>query len=372
MKKFLLGTSALVAAGLVAGSAHAKGPNVSVGGFQNFQAGIVDQDSAFQGGPNSRDFKLRSDTEIHINVNGKGDNGLGYGAVVELESDVTPAEDGSGFNADKTYLFLESRLGRVELGSNTDASRALQVNAANFARATGGIDGDWYHFVSTGGLAGTSMFIIRPDLPTAHALGATEDANKITYYSPRYSGFQLGISYTPDQGDVGNSTGFTGELNGDQENVINAGLNYTGQYQNVGVAASLTGEWGESEAAGTEDLSAWAAGLNVSYMGFTVGGSYGDWQDSGLPVGAVGAAGDEGDFWTAGAAYETGPYGVSVTYMDSEIQTNEFNNISVGADYKLAPGLVPYIEANFYELDQAGTSVDNDGTAVLIGTQLNF
>lgn len=368
MKKLLLGTSALVAAGLVAGSAFAAEPNVSVGGFSNFQAGLVDQDSVFETGPNSRDFKTRSHNEVHVNVNGKADNGLGYGAVIELQADVTASEDASGFNADKSYIFLESGLGRAELGSNTDASRALQVNSATFARATGGVDGDWYYFVNTGGLAGTSAFIIRPDLPTAHAKGAAEDANKFTYYSPRYSGFQLGVSYTPDQGDAGNSVGFTGEANGNYENVWNLGLNYTGQFDQVGIAASATGEWGESESAAVEDLNAYALGVNLTYGGFTVGGSYGDWQDSTF---AVGATNSDADYWDAGIAYETGPYGVSLTYLDSSLASNDFQNFSVGADYKLAPGLVPYIEANFFDLDD-NAATTNDGSAILFGTQLNF
>ncbi len=369
MKKFLLGTSALISAGLVAGSALAAGPNVSVGGFQDFQAGWVDQEAAFETGANSRDFKTRSDTEVHVNVNGKADNGLGYGAVVELEADVTAADNGEGFNADKTYLFIESGMGRVELGSNTDAAEALQVSPGNFARATGGVDGDWYLFVNTGGVGGGQAFILRTDLPTAHAKGVTEDANKITYYSPRFSGFQFGVSFAPDQGDVGSATGFTGENNGDQEGVFNAGINYTGKYQNVGVQGSITGEWGSSETAATEDLNAYAAGLALNYMGFSFGGSYGDWQESTLPVAA-----NQGDsqFWTLGAAYATGPYGISVTYLDAERNNNDSNNLSVGADYKLAPGLVPYIEANFFELDQGGTTVDNEGTVVLFGTQLNF
>lgn len=371
MKKLLATTALIGAATAFAGAAHAAAgtPNVSVGGHYDFIAGWADQEQAFETGANSRDFKTKNNTRVDVNVNGKADNGLGYGAVIRLQADVTPAEDNSGFNADKTYLFLESGLGRVELGANTDAAKALKVDSSNFARASGGIDGAFDNFINLGGLTGTQQFIFFPRLPTANAKGVTEDANKITYYSPRFQGFQFGGSFTPDQGDTGSATGFTGELNGDYENVFNVGVNYAAQVDQVGVTASLTGEFGQSESAAVEDLEAFQVGVNLEYQGFSFGGSYGDWSESGQ---ATGGANNDSKYWDVGAAYETGPYGVSIGYLNSERGNNDFTNVSVGADYKLAAGLTPFIEANFFEADQAGTSVDNEGTVLLVGTNLNF
>lgn len=361
MKKFLLGTTALIgAATLFASAAHAEGPAVTLGGFVDFQAGYVDQDLDATGTVGGRDLKFQNDTEIHVKVDGKADNGLGYGAVVELEADVTPDADGEGFNADKTYLFLESNFGRVELGNNFAPTHTMKVDASTFARGTGGVDGDFYDFV-----AGTAGFIVTPDLPLNY-VSATEDATKIVYYTPRAGGFQAGVSYTPDSGNSGTAAGFTTDADlGQDENVFDLGLNYTGQYDQVGIAASATGSFGSAETSATEDLEAYALGLNLNYMGFTAGGSYGDYQDS------LGANTDA-SFWNVGLGYETGPFGASVSYFDSEAGTNEFSNLIVGADYKLAPGLVPYVEVNFFDLDAAGVVSDNEGTAVLAGTQLTF
>lgn len=71
--------------------------------------------------------------------------------------------------------------------------------------------------------------------------------------------------------------------------------------------------------------------------------------------------------------------GLSLTYMDSEYEQasnasgfNDLSNIVVGADYKLAPGLTPYAEVSFYDLDSSGTTYDNQGTTVLVGTQVAF
>jgi len=389
MKKFLLGAIALIGFGMVAGAAMAdnnsnampgNGPIVSIGGFADFEAGWASQKSQFETPPFNRKFKLRDYDEIHVNVNGQTDNGIGYGAVIQLEADVTPDDTNFGANADKTYIFLESRLGRLEFGSNTDAARTLKVDAATFARASGGIDGDWYHWVNLTGTNQQQMFIIRPDLPTAHALGTrAPNANKITYYSPRIGGVQFGLSFTPDQGDIGTATGWTGNTNGDYQNVVNTGLNYTTQFGQVSLAAAVTGEFARNELAIKEDLRAYNGGLNLGYAGFTLGGSYGGWDRStqlkALPgVVLINANGSgQSKYWDLGAAYETGPYALSLTYLGSTYAgVNKFSNISAGTDYKLAPGLTPFLEANFFKLDQGGATESNSGTVALVGTQLNF
>lgn len=368
MKKFLLGTTALIGAVSMSAAALAEGPSVSVGGFINSHAGILDQDIA------ARDVRFQNDTEVHVKAAGKTDSGLGYGAVIELEADVSTAGDFEGVNADRTFLYLEGGFGRVEFGSNTSASVASKVDASNVAHGGGGVGGRFRQFVS---IPTGESFITHPKLPTAHGRAdlvggpdLTSDANKLTYYTPRFSGTQLGISYTPDQGDSGTHVGFSGETNGDQEDVINLGLNYSNTYDNVGVAASIAGEFGSSELAATEDLSAYNIGLNVNFAGFSVGASYGDWNESGQAVGTVD---NDASYWTLGAGYEMGPVGVSVTYLDSEYQSNEFTNLVVGADYQLAPGLVPFAEVYFFDFDvTANSAASNDGTLVLLGTSLAF
>src|SRR5690606_10812471 len=144
------------------------------------------------------------------------------------------------------------------------------------------------------------------------------------------------------------------------------GANYSGQFSGVSIGASATGEFGSAEAAGAEDYKGYAFGLSLGYMGFSVAGSFGDFSDS------LAAADYDATFWTLGGAYDFGPFGASVTYMDSELANNDFQNLSIGADYMLAPGLVPYVEVSFFEFDNAVAAGDNDGTVVLVGTELSF
>ncbi|MDB2415058.1 porin [Rickettsiales bacterium] len=400
MKKILLATTALGM--FAAGAAHAEGPTVTVGGFMDFQFANTDQNSVFTevgDGRFNSDSHTRHEAELHFKIDGKTDNGLGYGAYIELEANVNP-DDGTGTttnNAENGYIYVESGFGRVEVGPTYDAGSSLKVDAGTLARATGGIAGDFYNFAALSsasqGTDGNDNFYVLPGLPTLYgnpgvAVDGTNSgpatANKISYYSPRISGVQLGVSFTPDQGERGTAVGLSGKgtSNGQFRDVWNAGLNYQGQYESIGVEASVTGEWGDVEevvaSANTlDDLKAYAAGLNVSYAGFTAGGSWGNVDE----YGQTKTMNSEITYWTLGGAYEFGPFAASVTYMSSEVENgtsagldNEFDNLVIGADYQLAPGLVPYVEVSFFDTDDndATTTSDNDGTIVLIGTELNF
>ncbi len=206
-------------------------------------------------------------------------------------------------------------------------------------------------------------------------MGDAEDANKISYYSPRFSGLQLGLSYAPDTTVSGTADAFSnaafislfGSLAGTYEDVIEVGVNYKGASQDVTYGVSLTGQFGDSKAAGAEDLEAYAIGAELGYREFSLAASYGDWQESGQAVGA----GADQDYFSVGVGYENGPVAASVTYLDSEAGALKHENIVVGAEYNAAAGLTPYAEVSIFDLDD-GTGAGNEGTAVLLGTQLNF
>ena len=390
MKKILLTTTAF---GLfAAGSAVASGPTVTVGGQADFQIGSSSQDSAYEidGTVYDRDLHTRSDNEIYISVDGKTDSGLGYGAYIELEANVNQDDSTAGNNNSETaYIYLESGFGRAELGSGYDATNNLRVGADSFARATGGINGDFYKYAnlntnylvipglaSNGGIpglanvfdngAGTTSTDTKTDIATA---------NKITYYTPRIEGVQAGVSYTPDLNERGTANGFTSDATAGVENLWSLGLNYENQFNDVAVNASAVGQWGDNKTSGFDGVESYDFGVSASYMGITAGGSYGFSDELSYTASSDVTA----DYWTLGAAYEFGPFAASATYFVSEVENvaagedAEFDNLSIGADYQLAPGLVPYVEVSFFDTDDntSGTA-DNDGTVFIVGTQLNF
>ncbi len=168
MKKILLATSALF---VVASSAAALAdtPKVTLGGYLNFEAGYVNDDedntaTASQAGVSERPQAFRNDTQVDVKVDGKSDAGLGYGGEVDLLADTTADVQGRGFNASKTFVYLDgAKWGRVEMGSNVGADGAMKVDAASIARATGGIAGDWSYFANA-----SNQYLAAAALPLAY------------------------------------------------------------------------------------------------------------------------------------------------------------------------------------------------------------
>jgi outer membrane protein OmpU len=375
MKKILLGTSTLIsAAALFAGAAFAaETPKVTIGGTSDFQFGWVDEDLD----TNLREGAFRQETEVNIKIDAKTDSGLGYGGQIDVMLSGNSDQDNNVDAVNRSWVYLDGAWGRLEGGTTYGVTHTMKVDAASIARATGGIDGDFTFFMS-----GSAPVIATPDLALDYGINggsnlgneSQEGINKINYYTPRFAGFQAGVSFLFD------TTGFdrgivlsrTDNTVGEAENVVLGGINYDNKFGDVAFAAAVTGEWGNSESAATEDLRTWNAGLKLGYMGWSLAGSYGNLGDSLQAI----AIGDDTHYWTAGVAYETGPFGVSVTYLDSTRDvaagSNDFQNISVGADYKLAPGFTPYVDVSFIELDAATAALDNDATVAIVGTQLAF
>jgi outer membrane protein OmpU len=304
---------------------------VTVGGFADFQVGVAGQDLD----TNQRSHGFRSDTTLTFRVEGVADNGLTYGGGIDLEADTTEetAARNQGANASRTFVYLGGNWGRVEMGSEVGAQGTMKVDASNIARASGGIDGDFWFFTNTGG----QQYWATPDLVLGYGTGnlgneQQENLNKVTYYTPRFSGFQLGVSYTVNSNDRGQVVSLSDNNAGRAENIFSGGISYDNTFGDVGLSLAATGEAGKSEVATVEDLRAWNIGGKVSYMGFSVAASYADIGDS-LRTKALNA--DDTKYWTAGVAYETGPFGASVTYIDSQYDlgtgngSNDFRNIAV-------------------------------------------
>ena len=136
MKKILLGTTAIAAAALYAQSAQAQ-LTVSLGGYTEFFGAYYDDDVP---GRTSREFQL--ETEIVVRADGKADNGLLYGAKVELQNSTLAAAVGT----DEASVYLSGTWGRIELGDFDGAADTLAIYAPLVGIEQ--IDGDAYDFLT--------------------------------------------------------------------------------------------------------------------------------------------------------------------------------------------------------------------------------
>ena len=355
MKKILLGSTALVAAGMMAAPAvQAEDPiQLSVGGFmeQYFGYGSSDIDD--------RDhFDQKSDSEIIFSGSTTLDNGIQFGVNVQLEGNT------SSDQIDESYAFIEGDFGRILAGSENSAGYIMSVTAPNVGIGiNSGDQGDWVPFDSDGATGR------QPLGSTSVENAGVNDANRLTYFTPRFSGFQGGISYTPDAEEDDNTQP---DENAEFHDGIDVGVNFTETFGNLDVEAY--GRYGiaSNDATGGDDPSVFGAGLALGYAGFTVGGSYAQQEDAGA---------NEGLGFDIGASYETGPWGVSLTYFYGEAEgaaggdDEELQTIEAAASYALGPGItvIGSIGWNDFDDDGAGaTNGDNDGYWVVTGIQLDF
>lgn len=251
------------------------------------------------------------------------------------------------------------------------------------------------------------------------SFGQMEDATKISYYTPRINGWQLGSSFTPNTGDSGTSISISSNNSGNIENVISWGLNYVDSFGNLGFAVSATGEHGEFQntklptidAADPNNyqivrnrLNAYDTGFMLTYFGFTIGASYGYWGTSLQPNKGIYScnynatqpltaqtcnatnAGKKfvaANYYTTGLAYEFGPIAFSLTTMSSNFQKNKYQAQSFGVDYKITRGIMPYVEITKFKFtanqpqasDIGGASnqiLNNQGYVGLFGILLSF
>jgi predicted porin len=376
-KKVLLGGTALAGIAALALPANAgqvgsrDSMSVSLGGELRFNVALIDQDVSATVG---RGYSfLVDESEIKINAKSTADNGIEYGVGIELN-----AGAGDGSAADEAWAFIDSdNWGRIEMGDQDDATDRMHIAAHGILVGRAGADGDPADFIRFGTGSGIS----------GPGVDSTSDDTKLTYFSPRFAGFQLGGSLTPDSGQAsGGSAVADSDSDGDFENVFGLAVNYNGKFDDFGIEASLIGEFGDSETAtgaATEGkIETIGLGVNVTFAGFGLGAEYVDFAEKGVAAATRTAGGDAGSYYQLGASYQTGPWGVSLGWFDSSVSNptgsggdTDINIVSLDAAYDVAPGWELMASLHFAEADNINATaieVDNDGTVFVISNQFKF
>ncbi len=366
MKKVLLASTALAGASLLATSANAGTPivgddqEVTISGNVRFSVYAADQDVELSANSSDRGYKFETDeSEVKFAARSQADNGLEFGLEIEIQ---TQPDDTT--NTDEAWVFLQFEgAGRVELGDQDGAADRIFVDASDVMAGRGGFDGpigDFFNF-GAGGVTGPGIAF-------------TGDATKITYFTPRFGGFQAGASFTPDTGQNGSET--ESSNGGDQESAISLGANFKQTFNNVGVTIAATAEFGDDEDGAQEDSEIYGIGANVSFAGFEVGAGYVDRGDTGV---AVNGAGDGGSWWDIGASYSTGPWkiGAGAFFSETDTGTNdiEVDIYSVGATFTIADGLALKGDINYASSDNATfttTDTENEGYFFVLSLEASF
>ncbi len=195
MKKLLYCTTALVAAGaLASGSAvGAAKIKMGVGGYmQAFFVGLDQDDSAGEPGRFLRDHLVAREGEIIFNGTTTFDNGLKVGAQVQLEAETC------GDQIDEGFIFFSGSWGRINIGSENSAAYLMHYSAPAPSRRAHGLQSS--NFLHAGPGAGHAVGNYVHTAPAS----LSSDSEKITYFTPRLSGFQFGVSYSPERCEENN------------------------------------------------------------------------------------------------------------------------------------------------------------------------
>ena len=367
MKELLFGTTALVGASmLAAGAAQAADPiKIVTFGWVNEYMGISTVDEA--GG---EDFNI-SGAHLDGQVNFKGsttlDNGIEVGVRLEIEMPNPGA-------LDETFVWLKGDFGELRAGNHNSAGYSMisgvpgvgvPINSGWVSQFIPFVDGYLDDFRSVG---------------VSTKIDGVNDDNTVVYYSPRFSGFQLGLSYTPNVARSNQASGITDTTGSAYHNGVGIGATFVESFNGFDVnlgASYFRAEAGDTtKTQGGDDQEQVIVSLNLGTAGFSVGAAYGNQLEG--RFNATGTESNEGTNWSVGAAYATGPWTVGVAYMHGEVEgdvanssDDEIDVVSGGISYALGPGITTDFTILWSDTeDEAGAS--QDGVAGIIGISVGF
>ncbi len=379
MKKILFGTTALLAAGAFAPAAQASEPvKLQLGGYMEYWVAAAQQDGDWGGVAANRanNFDVQGESEIYFKGTTTLDNGMKIGVQVELEAG---SNDNAGDIIDESYLWLEGKYGKLIVGSENDAAYLSHISAPEASEMGSGInEGDTNKYL----IIPTNVAYLEPQVGVEY-IG---DANKLTYFTPVFYGFQ------------GDDTVATSERIEKATNIDDAWsfvVNYNNKIGAVGVQATAAYITADDRGAGlgvanSQDtmIQDFSGGLALSYKGFTAGGSYRRM----VANAQTSMATRDGSVWDAGVQYAEGPYKVSLSYLKSSVVgarggvvgtsagDDEVEMWRLGAGYTLGPGVILFGQLAYLDAQDEATGTTNAVKAQsnsgayggVVGLKLNF
>ena len=361
MKKQLMAGTALVAAtmfiagGAVAAEKKMMKPSISVNGsVEALVGGILDEDM----GEDTSAIDVRYDSEIHFNGRATLDSGVKIHARTELEG-----KYGTDGRIDEYFLSLSGSFGNIILGG-TGGAPVKMLTGLSGSWATG--VGDTHAFDSdnwVGSVAGRGTFPV-----IQHSRLDTGDAVKATYISPKFGGFQVGLTYSPS---FGNDDPADGNVRVDAVGIAHDGIegavSYGGKFGDVGfgVGAGMTAYQGPNDG-GSGDTSDWLVAGRLDFGGgFRVAIAHKRTTNDDEST--------QGQLTDAGVRYVAGANQFSLVGSVGEMDEGGASYTAVTGSYAraLGPGVKLHINLIWNESDDGGAS-ENGGLAAVSGVKVVF
>jgi len=387
MKKQLLTSTALIAAGVFAlapsvfAASHAKPkrPHITVNGYHEQLIGaVINEDEDVAGDVASLD--VHGEHEIHFNGIATLDNGISLRAHTELETNpdqgrrAGAATAGSNEGADyidEVYLIIRGSFGQITIGSEDNAAHAMLIGAT----------GSWATGVGQNLTFDSAEWVSSqaPDFGTVRDSRLTAqdgDTEKVSYFTPRFSGFQIGASYIPGSSAQEDISGAMQDADAAYHDGFALGVNYLGKIGSTGIFTGVG--YVQQQAPDTDLIGAVAVDDDVKNFAAALRLDFGPIRVAG---GIKRTASDEtggtdrrGRVIDTGVRYTSGASSFSLTYAHGERQSDSTKYEAGMASYAqaLGPGVKWHANLIWSDSDNAAGTVNNTGFAISTGIRLSF
>jgi outer membrane protein OmpU len=256
-------TALLIGATGARAAEEAKPVGLSVGGFFTQGLGMVDiNDDRLE------EEVLLENAEIHFRGKTILDSGTEIGFRVELEAYTKDDQ------IDETYFYAKGNWGKIILGAENGVAYLAGVHGPRFVPGIDMTNNDLMADAMAGAV--NAMFRTRYLVGDAHMSPRLEhitgDAPKISYFTPKLAGVQVGVSYTPNNkernGGASNFTDFDGS---EQREIYEYSMTYDAA---LGSGRIEIGASGVETHRGTGDKpQSRSLGLKYSLGDWSIGGS---------------------------------------------------------------------------------------------------
>ena len=344
--------------------------DLEFGGTYNAWIGYADADS-----PNG-DFdgiEGTSNAEIFFRPTITLDNGIKIGADIELEGFASTTTETEA-ELDEAYLFVRGSFGDILLGRDQTVQERFrnEMPSAAIISLNSPSTSNFLPFSGEYNWAYTGNDFRRGTLgSTAPSLSGRDNPVRITYFTPRFSGFQLGVSYAPEDTNTSN----------ERDKVFDIGVRYAEEFGGIRFSATANYGTADERGPGVSDSETFGAGVDIGFGGVTIGGSFAEVRGTDWGIA-------DGEAHQLGISYETGPWVFSGSYFYGWNYDNEhlgfgpresFESVTLAGSYKLAKGVRLNLFGAYVNFDEQvsdagfGTNGDDiDGFVIGTGIGLSW
>ena len=301
--------------------------DIRIGGYYNATVAYSSVD-----GPGTDDFdgvESIDNAEFQLQPSITLDNGIRLAVNIQLESD----NDGTGDYIDEGFVSITGSFGTVLLGDTDSAGlRMIYGSPSPDYSLIDGFD-DYDYQLYTGllpveGFRDTGSGFVGFGNDFRSTLGTTYiendgdgEASRISYFTPRFSGVQVGISFARDDGSFDRNR--TSDCNTQTCNFFDVGVNYVNSFDGFDVA--ISGRWGVADAppSATEDPNIAGFGINLDYGNIEIEARYAEQN---------GTRFSDGKAYEIGGQYQAGKMTYALNYKHGENVDNELAFVGSGGE----------------------------------------